>query len=63
MNRNQPGYDDVLSSLKFSSAAEDDVGGLDEALEKFAHQKAVSSMKRRGPVRLDSFFLTKQLPL
>ena len=50
MHRNQEEFDDVLNSLTFSSTAEYDVGGLDEAIQKFAQQKAIASFKRRGPV-------------
>ncbi|KAL5964154.1 Testis-expressed protein 2 [Taenia solium] len=51
MYRNQEDFDDVLNSLTFSSTAEDDVGGLDAALQKFAEQKAKASMRRRGPIQ------------
>ncbi|VDD77699.1 unnamed protein product [Mesocestoides corti] len=52
MNRNHQDFDDVLGSLSFSLTAEDDVGGLDEALEKFAHKKAMSlRSRRRGPIQ------------
>lgn len=52
MHRNQEDFDDILNSLTFSSTAEDDVGGLDAALQKFAEQKAKASMRRRGPVQI-----------
>ncbi|VDM19849.1 unnamed protein product [Hydatigera taeniaeformis] len=49
MHRNQEF--DVLNSLTFSSTAEDDIGGLDAALQRFAEQKAKASMRRRGPIQ------------
>lgn len=51
MHRKQEEFDDVLNSLTFSSTAENDIGGLDAALQRFAEQKAEASMKRRGPIQ------------
>lgn len=51
MNRGQGDYGSVLNSLSFSSSSENDVGGLDEALRKFAEKKALASKRRHGPVR------------
>ncbi|KAL5106373.1 Testis-expressed protein 2 [Taenia crassiceps] len=51
MHRNQEDFDDILNSLTFSSTAENDVGGLDAALQRFAEQKAKASMRRGGPIQ------------
>nr|VZI30771.1 unnamed protein product [Spirometra erinaceieuropaei] len=47
--RNQD-FENVLGSLQYSSSGENDLRGLDEALQEFALQKALSDKKRRGPV-------------
>lgn len=47
--RNQD-FENVLGSLQFSSSGENDLRGLDEALQEFANQKALADKKRRGPV-------------
>ncbi|KAM7538634.1 hypothetical protein Aperf_G00000047746 [Anoplocephala perfoliata] len=49
MNRGEGDFGSVLNSLRFSSS-ENDVGGLDEALQKFAEKKALASKRRRGPI-------------
>ncbi|KAL7057543.1 hypothetical protein AAHC03_016824 [Spirometra sp. Aus1] len=48
-SRNQD-FENVLGSLQYSSSGENDLRGLDEALQEFALQKALSDKKRRGPV-------------
>ncbi|VDN09272.1 unnamed protein product [Dibothriocephalus latus] len=43
-------FDNVLGSLQYSSSGENDLRGLDEALQEFAQKKALAVKKRRGPV-------------
>ncbi|VDL53828.1 unnamed protein product [Hymenolepis diminuta] len=50
MNRKSGKFDDVLDSLSFSSSSDNNVGGLDEALQQFAAKKAQAIRSRRGPI-------------
>ncbi|KAM3188150.1 hypothetical protein ACTXT7_000919 [Hymenolepis weldensis] len=50
MNRKSGKFDVVLDSLSFSSSSDNNVGGLDEALQQFAAKKAQAIRSRRGPI-------------
>nr|CUU97582.1 hypothetical transcript [Hymenolepis microstoma] len=50
MNRKSGEFDSVLNSLSFSSSADNNIVGLDEALQEFAVKKAQAVRRRRGPI-------------
>lgn len=56
INRNSGEFDNVLNSLSYSSSADNNVAGLDQALLEFAEKKAQVNRKRRGPVCLFLWF-------
>ncbi|VDO04858.1 unnamed protein product [Rodentolepis nana] len=50
INRKSGEFDSVLNSLSFSSSADNNIVGLDEALQEFAVKKAQAVRRRRGPI-------------